>query len=408
VLVDMLLDVDPAKYKDFVVFEKGKRVLYVQVMRAIYGMLQASLLWYKKFRKDLEEIGFVFNPYDPCVANKMVNGKQHTIRFHVDDLMASHIEPGVNDELLAWMQDKYGKFGDVTSHRGKEHDYLGMIMRFGNDGVVEIDMKRYVEEMLEEFPVKFKETEGAPTPASDNLWTLGPKKAIDEQRKEIYHSFVAKGLFLAKRARPDTMPTIAVLSTRVKDPQEGDWKKLVRLMKYLNGTRELTLKLKCDNLYSLKWFVDVAFGVHPDFKSHTGAVLKFGGKSMGAVQTISRKQKLNTRSSTEAELVGADDAMSLILWTKSFLKEQGIEVKENIIYQDNKSTILLEENGRKSAGKRTRALNIRYFFITDQIEKKNLKVEFCPTDNMIGDFMTKPLQGQKFKDFRAEIMGIDK
>ena len=69
-------------------------------------MLQAALLWYKKFRKDLEEIGFVFNPYDPCVANKMVNGKQHTIRFHVDDLMASHIDPKVNDELLAWMQEK--------------------------------------------------------------------------------------------------------------------------------------------------------------------------------------------------------------------------------------------------------------------------------------------------------------
>ena len=60
------------------------------VLKAIYGMLQSALLFYQQFRKDLEEYGFIFNPYDPCVANKMVNGKQFTITFHVDDLKASH------------------------------------------------------------------------------------------------------------------------------------------------------------------------------------------------------------------------------------------------------------------------------------------------------------------------------
>ena len=95
----------------------------------------------------------------------------------------------------------------------------------------------------------------------------------------------------------------------------------------------------------------------------------------------------------------------MILWTKLFLEHQGYDIEQNIIYQDNKSTILLKENGRKSAGKRSRALNIRYFFISDQIEKGNMEIEYCPTESMVGDLLTKPLQGSKFIEFRNIILG---
>jgi hypothetical protein len=122
-------------------------------------------------------------------------------------------------------------------------------------------------------------------------------------------------------------------------------------------------------------------------------------------QSISRKQKLNTRSSTEAELVGADDVSIMILWTKLFMEAQGHKIEKNILYQDNKSTILLENNGKRSSSKRTRAFNIRYFFLTDQIEKGNLSVEYCPTTEMIGDYMSKPLQGKLFQKFKKAIMG---
>ena len=88
------------------------------------------------------------------------------------------------------------------------------------------------------------------------------------------------------------------------------------------------------------------------------------------------------------------------------MEQQGYPLEKNILYQDNKSAILLETNGRRSTGKRSRALNVRYFFLTNQAEKKNLTIEYCPTDNMWGDFMTKPLQGEKFIKFRNLIMGI--
>ena len=89
------------------------------------------------------------------------------------------------------------------------------------------------------------------------------------------------------------------------------------------------------------------------------------------------------------------------------MEAQGYEIKHNILYQDNKSTILLHENGRRSAGKRSRALNVRYFFLSDQISKKNLMIEYMPTDDMVSDYMSKPLQGEKFRKFRRAIMGFD-
>jgi hypothetical protein len=152
----------------------------------------------------------------------------------------------------------------------------------------------------------------------------------------------------------------------------------------------------------MKWFVDASFAVHPDFKSHTGGVMTMGG---GAMQALSKKQKLNSRSSTHAELIGVDDAITQVLWTRLFMEEQGYPIEKNILYQDNMSSILLEKNGRSSAGKRSRALNIRYFFVTDQVEKGTLTIEHMPTDDMWGDYMTKPLQGEKFRKFRALIQG---
>jgi hypothetical protein len=102
--------------------------------------------------------------------------------------------------------------------------------------------------------------------------------------------------------------------------------------------------------------------------------------------------------------VAADNAVPLALWTRNFLKEQGYETKTTI-YQDNTSAILLEKNGKESSSKRTRHMNIKFFFIKDCIDKGYLTVEHCPTDDMVGDYPSKPLQGKKFKKHKALIMG---
>jgi hypothetical protein len=91
--------------------------------------------------------------------------------------------------------------------------------------------------------------------------------------------------------------------------------------------------------------------------------------------------------------VGADYFMPAIFWTRYFMKAQGYGVKDNVLFQDNKSSILLEKNGKASSSKRTKHINIHYFFITDRVNKEELSVVWCPTRDMIGDYATKPLQG---------------
>ena len=366
-------------------------------------MIQASLLWHKKFRKDLESIGFKFNPYDPCVANRKVQGKQHTVLFHVDDGKSSCKIKKVNDDFLDWLNETYGGYGDVKATRGKVHEFLAMTLDFRTKGVVKINMVDYCEKMLKEFGYDIGDP--VDNPATPDLFHKGDGEPLDAEKREQFHTTVAQGLFVCKRARPDIHPTIAVLCTRVREPNQSDWKKLIQLLRFLKGSVRDVLTLSAENLRVIKWYIDSAFGVHPDFKSHTGGYMTFGS---GAVQSISRKQKLNTKSSTEAELVGDDDGSTMMLWTKLFMEAQGYGIDKNILYQDNKSTMLLLNNGKRSSTKRTRHFNIRYFFLTDQIEKGNLCTEYCPTDEMTADYMSKPLQGQPFHKFRAEIMGFKK
>ena len=273
----------------------------------------------------------------------------------MDDLKSSHVLAEVNNEFEKWLQRKYGEHGKVKAHCRKIHNYLGMIFNYQEKGKVKINMTSYIEDMLEEFPEDLKKTDMARTPAAGDLFNEGQGEDLTMDCKEAFHRVVAKGLFVSKRARPDIHLTIATLCTQVKSPNESDWDKLVQLIKFLSGTRNKKLTLSADDLRIIKWFVDVAFAVHPDFKSHTGGNMTFG---QGAVQSISRKQKLNTRSSTESELVGTNDISTMILWTRLFMEAQGYKIKKNILYQDNKSTILLELNGKKSSGKRMRTLNV--------------------------------------------------
>ena len=171
-------------------------------------------------------------------------------------------------------------------------------------------------------------------------------------------------------------------------------------MKCLSKTKESVLILSTNDLKCIKWHVDAAFVVHPDHESHTGAMMTMG---KGRVANISRKQKLDTRSSTTAEPVAADDVVVMTLWTKSFLEAQGHRIHKNMLCQDNKSTILLEENGERSSSNRARHLNIRHFFLTDQVKRKNISIEHCPTDDMSRDFTSKPPQGAKFHKFRNDL-----
>jgi hypothetical protein len=150
---------------------------------------------------------------------------------------------------------------------------------------------------------------------------------------------------------PDTCTAIAFLTTRVREPDKEDWTKLFYLMRYIRSTRTIPLILSANGSVILKWWVDASFAVHPNMRGHL-----VGGLSLGRGFPIlsSTKQKLKTRSSKETEIVGADDFMPAICWTRYFMKVQGYGVKDNVLFQDNKSSVLLEKNGKASSRLKSR------------------------------------------------------
>jgi hypothetical protein len=133
----------------------------------------------------------------------------------------------------------------------------------------------------------------------------------------------------------------------------------------------LPLTLSVDNLQCTKWQVDASHGTHVDCKGQTGAALTLG---TGAAISFSRKQKVNTRSSTETELVGVDDAMPSILWSLYFLQAQGFDTSHALIYQDNESAILLEINGKQSSSKRTKHIQMKYFLCRTRLTKERSRL----------------------------------
>jgi hypothetical protein len=400
-IAEMLVKMDPKLYRKYVKDEHGKSVLYVELLKALYGTIRAALLFWKKLSGKLVELGFVINPYDWCIANKMIDGHQCTILWHVDDLKISHIDPKVNTDVIKLIDDEFGKEAPLTITRGKVHDYLGMTLDYTEEGKVKIKMMDYVEKMLADLP---KEMDGeAPTPAANHLFDVDDDcPLVSEEKAQFFHTYVAKTLFLCKRARPDLQTAVAFLCTRVKSCNEDDYKKLTRMLQFIRSTKDDYLTLSAHSLHNVRWWVDASYAVHPDMRSHTGGAMSLG---KGVIYGTSKKHKLNTKSSTESEIVAADDVLPQMLWTLYFLEAQGYKIDDNILYQDNKSSILLETNGRGSSGKRTRHINVRYFFIADRVKSKEVRIEYCPTGIMLADYFTKPQQGLLFRQMRDMIMG---
>jgi hypothetical protein len=284
VLVDMLLDIAPTVYTPYVTTDwKGAKQLIVQCQNAIYRTMMASLLYYKKFSKSLKSVGFEFNPYNPCVANKQISGQQMTICFHVDNFKLSHKSPKVNDRMIRWLKREYESIfedgsGEMSVSRGKIHTYLGMTLDYTLQGRVMITMFEYINEIISAYDKADPKGGGTKTSAApENLfWIDDDCKKLDDKKSKQFHNLVAKTLYAPKRARPDTCTAVAYLTTRVREPDTDDWKKLFHMIKYLRGTKTLPLVLSASGTGILKWWVDRSFTVHPGMRGHTG-----GGLTMG-------------------------------------------------------------------------------------------------------------------------------
>jgi hypothetical protein len=223
--------------------ENGKDIMYIKLTKALYGTLQAAMLFWRDLTGYLTQDGFVLNPYDNCVVNKMINGTQCTILWHVDDLKILHAKQAVLEDLIDMLNERYGKLEPLTVTRGDIHDYLGMTLDYSTPGQVSIRMNDYISNLFEEAPANMAGT--ATTPATDHLFSMNESpKHLDDMTSELFHHLTAKLLFQCKRTRPNIQTAVAFLMTCVKRPDKDDYKKRGRVIKYLHATPTMALTLE--------------------------------------------------------------------------------------------------------------------------------------------------------------------
>jgi hypothetical protein len=332
-LTDMMVQIAPQIYRKYITVDrKGTRILYIKLQKALYGLMRASLLFYRILRKEFKEYGLRVNPYNPCVANITVkSGKQLTVVWHVDGLMASCKEDFKLAKFLCYLGKIYGP--KLRMHMGKIHDYLGVDMEFKVNSTLDVSMITYLKNVIAGFP---KEIRGkATSPVADHLFLVrDPRqaRALEEKRALVFHHMVAQLIFMCTRARRDIQTAVAFLTTRVKKPDKYNWGKLRRVLKYSNGVKYLKLKSSMENLVMLKWYIDGLHNMHAGCEGHRGAVFTMGKR---ATTSYSRKVKLNTQSFMEMELVVIDIFMPEMLWSLHFIQEHRYNTKCMGLYQDN-------------------------------------------------------------------------
>jgi hypothetical protein len=384
-----LIVLDPS-YEQYL---RPNGTIIVKLLKALYGCVESAKLWYNLLSSVLVEDGFIFNPLDPCIMNKTINGQQITVVIYVDDILVTSVSSQAINDFEQLLRNK---FHEISTYDGKTHSYLGMTFDFSTLNKVTLTMEGYIADLLKVANVQGK----VKTPAQEYLFEIRNSPPLSVEAKATFHTMVAKLLYLAKRTRPDILLAVSFLTTRVISPDEDDQAKLHRVIKYLNAFPDVGITLIANAPASVFAYVDASYGVHQDGKSHSGLSITLGS---GPIMIKSSKQKIVTKSSTEAELVAESDFASEALACKDFLHCQGEDTGVATIFQDNQSTIAMIDNGC-SRSDRTRHINIRYFWTKEQVSEGRLAIVYISTDDMIADILTKPLQGEKFLKLRQLLM----
>jgi hypothetical protein len=221
----ILVKIDPSfeKYMDV------KDEITVKLDKALYGCVQSARLWFEMLIAELKLNGYAQNTVDPCVLNKSENNQQSTVLLHVDDIKVLSQIAGECKRLHAALEAKFGK---VTLHEGNKHNYLGMTFEYSN-GEVHISMSGYEQSLVKDWNdinmhLLTNRIATAATPAANTIFEKGDSELLDSTNTGIFHSYVMRLAYLAKRVKPELSVAISYLSTQVTKPNIDDLKKLDR------------------------------------------------------------------------------------------------------------------------------------------------------------------------------------
>ncbi len=374
--------------------ENGKK-LVCKLKRSLYGLKQSARCWFQKLYESLMERNYQQCPSDPCLFWKKIGNDILYLSVYVDDiLMVSNSRKFLDSEKI------------IIGNRFPMHDLgnvnyiLGVkIIRDRKNRRMWLSQEGYIQEVLKKF--KMESCKPVSTPADTDVKL--PRNDGSAVNQVEYQSLVGSLIYAAIGTRPDIAQAVGMVSQHNSNPGIIHWTAAKRILRYLNGTRNYSLKFEGTREpgIELYGYTDADWGSFDlvNRKSQSGYGFYIAG---GLISWTSRKQATVALSTTEAEYMAVSLACQELIWIRRVIGELGFIQKDaTILYEDNIGAIETTKNPKFHG--RMKHIDLRHHFIRDHVEKGTVSVEFCPTENQIADIFTKPLTREKFEKFRTEI-----
>jgi hypothetical protein len=370
--------IDPDKEVLYLRLPNGQ---YVKLKKYLYGLKQAGYEWNDLLANTLNTSGYIQSQYDPCVFFKNYKNGYIIMATHVDDFYVI----STHDIYIKKLHEILTKeFNEVTIKQGDVLGYLGMEVTRKN-GEVKLAQPGYIIKILEKSGINLDKD------FVDTAY-VEPKQPKPRDAPKVdrhkYLELIGMLNYLAVLTRPDILYALSRCAQRCSDPDEYDLKMVLRIFKYLNGTRNFGLSFRSSPDIKLRCWVDASHIHYDDGKGHFGYCFSLGDGD-GCFYARSQKMKIVTPAgSTETEYVALYEATTEIVFLRHLLAEIGFHQEEpTVVFEDNMSTIHMA-HGRGDFHKQ-KHIAVKYHYTRQELKNGTIRVKHCQTENMLADVLTK-------------------
>ena len=378
--------------------------LVCKLNKSLYGLKQAAYCWNIEIDTFLKQSGYKQSAADSCLYTKVQPRKDGESSFiilalYVDDILISS-----NDSQMLEVEKKSLSRRFEMEDLGDAKYCLGMLIERDRDNKkLFISQKSYLENILK----KFGMFESKPVATPMEVGKVFQKLSEDEEQFDIrkYQAAIGSLNYAMIATRPDICSAVGILSQFMSKPSKEHWQGIKRIMRYISGTLDYCLLFHAnDSELMLSGYADADWASDVQSrKSTSGYIFQLAGST---ISWRSQKQSVVALSTTEAEYVSLSSASQEAIWLRRLLKDLLVDVsKPTIINEDNQGAICLTKNTKGHS--RAKHIDIKYHFIRENVQNKEIELKYCPTDKMVADILTKALPRQRFEDLRS-LMGIKK
>jgi hypothetical protein len=392
-------------FPDLATFLTPEGELLFQALMYMYGLAEAPRKFNRFIDKKMKKLGFKQTKADRCLYHKRTKRGHMMVSIHVDDMLVT--APTAKD--MKEFERAMSQYFELVAQKDNNISYLGMN--------IEIDRKKkkiwltqegYIRNMLTKYDLE--ETRKPPVTPSTAQLMQDPKELANNSPvdKKEYLSLIMSLMYPARLTCPAILMPVTVLATRSADPMISDYAQAIRILRYLaKNPKQGPCFDGNQTIITPQIYADASHASHFTMHGQAGIIITLGS---APIYCRSYKLKSITRSSAESELYALEEASTYAVWLRLLLEELGVLNKTQpiTIHQDNMSTIIMAHEGETNF-KRTKHLMIRENYIKERIERGDIEIKHLPTEEMVADFLTKPLAKVKLKYFldKLHIKGID-